>query len=202
MAWLLKSIQTGIERRHEFLRNDKPTTSRESKNSTPTGYLTKANPAFEVAVSLFEQHTVEDYMSNLEQSLRREFYWKPVKVYVAVFALKEVVDNAFEHGCKGKGELEVSICFRLESNGKRLVFRVKSPGSGFDLSNVLEKAKSLKLNVERGRGLLFVKQISDRLISSSDGLLIQAIILSVHQILSLAQPNSFSRMIILLLFSL
>jgi hypothetical protein len=129
---LLKSIQTGISRKSKLQRSDLPMATTELHLPDNEGHLTRDKPIFEAWIPLFEQYKFENYFDNIEDSLIKQFNWKPDKVHATLFAFREVVDNAFEHGCKGKGELVVSMILKLEANGERLIFRVKSPGSGFN----------------------------------------------------------------------
>jgi len=172
---LFKAIEEGIKRKQDYTR--KPNRG-EKIGDLSEKYLTKERPILEISLSLFDHFKFEDdYLPLIEDSLRIEFGWRPKKIFAASFVLRELVGNAFEHGCKGHGELEVFVSVKVESGGNRLVIRVKSPGVGFNLRHKLEEAKRLEHGNKRGRGLLFVQQLSNTLMASTDGLIIQSTML-------------------------
>jgi anti-anti-sigma factor len=81
----------------------------------------------------------------------------------AEFVCRELVDNAFEHGCPEEGEGEVRIELRISPNYFKCV--VEDDGPGFDVESVLRHAAEEAADVsrERGRGLVLVKGMSDQL---------------------------------------
>lgn len=140
--------------------------------------FSKTRPNLELSLSLFQQHLFNDeVLPRIEHRLSQVFSWPEKRAHAVSFIINELVSNAFEHGCCGGGELEVSFSLRFEVNNTRLVIRVKSPGPGFNLSEVLKKGDPEDIEGERGRGLAFVKRIADQMIASSDGRIIQVIIL-------------------------
>lgn len=177
---LMSAFNAGLDRRHA---NKSYTIGLQSdlsqnKNSSQIGYLTNSKANLNLRVPLFDNYIfMEKCIPNIEKSLIKEFGWTQKKAHAAFFVIGELAANAFEHGCKGRGELEVSINIRIEPDGETFVVRIKSPGAGFKLVDILNKAKKLKNEAIRGRGLWFVNEISDKLVASSDGLIIQAIIL-------------------------
>ncbi len=68
-----------------------------------------------------------------------------------------------------------------------LIIRVTSPSPGLSLSKVLEKGEPELIQGDRGRGLLFVNRIASQLTASSDGRIIEAIVL-----LKDSQPHSMT----------
>lgn len=144
--------------------------SAEAQYFSPSGYLTKETPYFQVSLPLFEKHKFEEYLSRIEKSLRIVFEWESKRVVAAAFVLGELVSNAFEHGCRGRGELLTHILVRVEVDGEILIIRVTSPGDGFSLTEKLRQAE----NSEQKTGLWLVNKIADELIASSDGLIVQA----------------------------
>jgi anti-sigma regulatory factor (Ser/Thr protein kinase) len=82
-------------------------------------------------------------------------------------AFAELVDNAFEHGCRGAKQGIVAITIDLNSAFLRL--EVSDPGEGFNARKVLEEVRSEPLTRERRRGLLLVSQFADILEYSDKG---------------------------------
>ncbi|MFZ4703374.1 MAG: TIR domain-containing protein, partial [Candidatus Methylumidiphilus sp.] len=146
-------------------------------------------PYLNITLSLFERHIFHDLMlSKIETQLIADYSWPEERAHAACFVLNELVSNAFEHGCRGCGELEVSFTLRFQRANKDLIIRVTSPGPGFVLSKVLDKGDPELILGDRGRGLLFVNRIASQLTASSDGRIIEAIVLrdsQLHSITSL-----------------
>ena len=65
--------------------------------------------------------TPHDYLPNITESLQEEFGWGSYKVVAAQFVIMELVNNAFEHGCKGKGDLCIDLALKVQAKGKRLL---------------------------------------------------------------------------------
>ena len=176
---LTLAIETGLNRRksdeHKISQNIINRWQDDPDLSTKTPYLN-------ITLSLFERHIFHDLMLlKIENQLIEDYSWPEERAHAACFVLNELVSNAFEHGCRGCGELEVIFSLRFQRSNKDLIIRVNSPGSGFSLSNVLKRGSLDSIQGERGRGLLFVNSISSQLTASTDGRIIEAIVLKDRQ---------------------
>jgi transcriptional regulator with XRE-family HTH domain len=142
--------------------------------------LSQHAPAVIATVPLFDQRKIEDeYYAPIEQALVSAFGWRKERARVARFVLRELMNNGFEYGCRGAGELAVTFSAKVERNGEELALIVRSPGEGFDVARVLRESLERGIGEgggTRGRGLFFVKRISRELIASSDGRVMQAVI--------------------------
>ena len=98
-----------------------------------------------------------------------------------VFAFKEILLNAMEHGCKHDPSLHVEIALAREHGA--VVCRVKDPGEGFSLEEVRhaainnpasDLARHARVREEQGLrpggfGILIAKKLVDELIYSEKG---------------------------------
>lgn len=92
-----------------------------------------------------------------------------------VVAVNEAVNNAFKHGLSaGTGGV---VTLKLEVfHGKRLLVRVRDPGPGFPVKEVLRKLEDFStafsqdnLFKETGRGLLIMKDAADAIKFNAKG---------------------------------
>lgn len=86
-------------------------------------------------------------------------------VLMVDLALTECVNNAWEHGNKMANDKTVTVL--IHATSKRLYFRVKDEGSGFNLD--LESRKPPAMDNERGRGLFIIQEVMDYVIPSEKG---------------------------------
>lgn len=147
-------------------------------------FLTQQSPVFSASVPLFDRRRMEDlYYAPIEIGLMHEFHWRQGRASLVVFVLRELMNNGFEHGCRGAGDLEVSFTVQVERSGEYMVLTVISPGEGFDFARVIGNTRGgmmisggEELEKERDHGLKLVSQIAHNLVSSSEGRTIQATI--------------------------
>ncbi|MBN2002239.1 MAG: anti-sigma factor antagonist [Anaerolineae bacterium] len=147
-------------------------------------HLTKLAPAFRITLPLFDRHRFEDWVPEVESSLIQEFEWDTQWAHAALVVLTELVSNAFEHGCQGHGEWEVTVSVQHyydRDNEERLEIVVESPGAGFDLSQTLANVKQRADDPTQRSGLWYIDRFSDELLSSSDGRTLKAILRPRHR---------------------
>jgi serine/threonine-protein kinase RsbW len=87
------------------------------------------------------------------------------KVFASFVALNEAVNNAFEHGQKGKNEaVKISICI---SDNRKILIRVKDPGQGFILTGTRTAEECLW--DEGGRGRFLMEALMDKVVYNHRG---------------------------------
>jgi anti-sigma regulatory factor (Ser/Thr protein kinase) len=133
-------------------------------------------PSVELSFQLLDRYEYHVVMKeSVGVALEKEFGWKGPAHSLACFAINELVENAFEHGCRGMGEKRVWL--GLEVKGDLLVVTVRDQGEGFDLAAVLAKAqKGCGPAAVRGRGLKIIREISSELVSADGGRLVRAVL--------------------------
>jgi anti-sigma regulatory factor (Ser/Thr protein kinase) len=171
--------------------------SRDLAHSLAAVALSRQTPEVTSTVPLFERKMAEQlFYIPIESALVSEFAWPGERAHLAVFVLRELMDNAFEHGCREAGELTVTFSAVVGGGGEELTLVVRSPGVGFDFARVLKEKRELGVRHQetRGRGLLFVRLAARELIASSDGRVIQAVVDRKHesQELSALRPTLLS----------
>jgi serine/threonine-protein kinase RsbW len=81
----------------------------------------------------------------------------------AVFALHTVivesVENAFIHGNKGRREAEVRFLILVYE--MEIIIEVEDMGDGFDIDNIPSPSFRTHIDKEGGRGIYFIKILSD-----------------------------------------
>jgi anti-anti-sigma factor len=174
----LKGFQyVDIENLDDLLRAIKEGLSRRGVEFTDVVKKVASDTVFSIQLPLFQQDKIEDFKCNVLNILASQYNWRQDGLYAARIVMTELANNAFEYGCCGKGDLEVSVEVNIKAKGMYIVVRVVSPHIGFDLYNTLEKLKEQDNLSERGRGLLLVKQMSVNILSSSDGTIVQATVM-------------------------
>lgn len=100
---------------------------------------------------------VERIVASVEpELLRRGFDEQRVNWFK--IALRELVENAIEHGCRGRPHGEVRVACGLEKSALHLV--VHDDGPGFDHAQKLaSESDRLMKPVNRGRGLLLISRM-------------------------------------------
>jgi serine/threonine-protein kinase RsbW len=86
-------------------------------------------------------------------------------------AITEAVTNAIYHGNKSDGTKKVSISC-THSPGS-IVFTIADEGTGFDYYNLPDPTAPENLEKECGRGIFLMKHLTDQLIFSEDGRVVE-----------------------------
>ncbi|MBI4616191.1 MAG: protein kinase [Planctomycetes bacterium] len=143
---------------------------------TPMEFVWDRNhPEATVAIALFERSDYNVYRELIAQRLVEEFGWDGTDKLRALMVLDELAGNAFEHGCRGRGEARVRIRLAANVERGRIAIEVSDQGDGFDLGRILAAAAERQRETgARGRGLPFVRRVSQYLATDSKGSTVKA----------------------------
>ena len=115
-----------------------------------------------------------DIVDRLEQRMKEEGYKSELRSR-AKQILRELGENAIEHGCRGETDQSARARCLVGLSYVRVI--VEDEGPGFDVDATLE---SLKRNAgaagKRGRGLILVAELADHLRHSNRGRRLEAIV--------------------------
>lgn len=90
-----------------------------------------------------------------------------------LIALTEAVNNAIIHGNRRIAEKLVNVEIGLSANGRRLVVVVEDQGEGFDHLSIADPTLETNLQEEAGRGVFLMKQLSDMVVFSKNGAMVE-----------------------------
>lgn len=86
-------------------------------------------------------------------------------------AITEAVTNAIYHGNKSDSAKKVSVhCTHTPSN---IIFTIADQGNGFDFYNLPDPTAPENLEKECGRGIFLMKHLTDQLIFSENGRVVE-----------------------------
>lgn len=86
-------------------------------------------------------------------------------------AITEAVTNAIYHGNKGDASKKVSVKYHLSNH--HLSFTIADQGPGFDYYNLPDPTAPENLEKECGRGIFLMKHLTDQLIFSDNGRVVE-----------------------------
>jgi len=86
-------------------------------------------------------------------------------------AITEAVTNAIYHGNKADPAKKVSVSYQLNHN--QLTFTITDQGKGFDFYNLPDPTAPENLEKECGRGIFLMKHLTDQLIFSDNGRVVE-----------------------------
>ena len=86
-------------------------------------------------------------------------------------AITEAVTNAIYHGNKADPKKKVSVSYSLSN--KLLTFTIADQGPGFDYYNLPDPTAPENLEKECGRGIFLMKHLTDQLIFSDSGRVVE-----------------------------
>jgi anti-sigma regulatory factor (Ser/Thr protein kinase) len=146
--------------------------------------LSRERPEIHVTLTRFEQGRVQaGYFEPLRRDLQDEFHWPETDAARAVIVLRELVDNAFVHGCRGIGDLPVSFSVEASQGGRTLTLIVNSPGPGFDFEQVSARGPDRDLfneDEDTAKGFYLVRRYAKELVGTADGRKIMAVMVRSH----------------------
>lgn len=90
-----------------------------------------------------------------------------------LIALTEAVNNAIIHGNGRVAEKLVNVEISLSASGRRLVVVVEDQGKGFDHLSIADPTIETNLQEEAGRGVFLMKQLSDMVVFSKNGAMVE-----------------------------
>ena len=88
-----------------------------------------------------------------------------------IVALTKAVNNAIVHGNKQDESKNVEISVAKDDH--KLIFYVKDEGEGFDFNNLPDPTAPENLEKPTGRGVFLMKNLSDMVIFSDNGSLVE-----------------------------
>ncbi len=121
------------------------------------------------ALSPQTPHVLDDAADHMKETLKR-FGWDETAIGQLEFALRELGENAIEHGCRGMPCGEIALELQLGRNHAEV--SVRDPGQGFDFPATLareEQAGDAPPKGGRGRGLITVSRGVDTLAANARG---------------------------------
>jgi len=86
-------------------------------------------------------------------------------------AITEAVTNAIYHGNKADPKKKISVSYLLSNHN--LSFTVADEGPGFDFYNLPDPTAPENLEKECGRGIFLMKHLTDQLIFSENGRVVE-----------------------------
>ncbi len=86
-------------------------------------------------------------------------------------AITEAVTNAIYHGNKADPAKKVSVSY--QHNHNQLTFTITDQGPGFDFYNLPDPTAPENLEKECGRGIFLMKHLTDQLIFSDNGRVVE-----------------------------
>ncbi len=137
-------------------------------------YASDAGPeVIQFSFSPEERERADDIVNVLESRLPKLDYTSN-QVMEVVFMVKELVDNAIEHGCKGAAEPRIEV--ELGISRSYLKCEIEDNGPGFDYEKVLKECKLDAVDKgSRGRGLAAAKKLASRLSFNNKGNCVTAV---------------------------
>ena len=86
-------------------------------------------------------------------------------------AITEAVTNAIYHGNKADPKKKISVSYNLSSHN--LSFTITDQGPGFDYYNLPDPTAPENLEKECGRGIFLMRHLTDQLIFSDNGRVVE-----------------------------
>ena len=86
-------------------------------------------------------------------------------------AITEAVTNAIYHGNKADPKKKVNVTYNLSNH--HLTFTIADQGPGFDYYNLPDPTSPENLEKECGRGIFLMKHLTDQLIFSDNGRVVE-----------------------------
>jgi anti-anti-sigma factor len=107
-----------------------------------------------------------DVISTVEKAVKLRGF-EPERVDRIKTILRELLDNAIEHGCAGRPSGKIAAECDISDNYARMV--VTDDGPGFDCAKKLQQEELRTIAPgQRGRGLLLIKRMADRVLWQTD----------------------------------
>lgn len=90
-----------------------------------------------------------------------------------LISVTEAVNNAIYHGNDSDVNKCVFINVNYLENFKKLCFKVKDEGTGFDYNNLPDPTAPENITMIGGRGVFLIKQLADWVLFSNNGSVIE-----------------------------
>lgn len=100
-----------------------------------------------------------------QYSIREEHYGN------ILIALTEAVNNAIYHGNKQDPDKSVNVQYQADED--TFYFRIEDEGPGFDFENIPDPTSPENLEKPNGRGVFLMSHLSDEMVFSEDGRIVE-----------------------------
>lgn len=97
----------------------------------------------------------------LMNEIREEYNICPKLYPNILITLTEAVNNAIHHGNQGDFNKKIAIFCQIKP--KKLTFRISDEGSGFNHKQIPDPTSPERIDLEDGRGVYIMRQLSDKL---------------------------------------
>jgi serine/threonine-protein kinase RsbW len=130
------------------------------------------NPAGEVTeLELQSQPESIGVVENIIDEVRDQYDVSEDIYGNMLVALTEAVTNAIYHGNKSDPSKKINLLYQVKNNTLRFV--VSDQGQGFDYFNLPDPTAPENLEKECGRGIFLMKHLTDQLIFSENGRVVE-----------------------------
>jgi len=110
----------------------------------------------------------------LSQNISGIFQLDNDKSFAFQTVLLEAVNNAIVHGNKSNKDLLTIVTVKINSD--KIFIEVEDQGDGFDLDLVASPVNGGNISLESGRGIFFIRQLSDGFNTVGKGNIVNIII--------------------------
>jgi anti-sigma B factor antagonist len=130
---------------------------------------------FEAKIRVSQPEALAEFDQKIKAVLKKSGYDES-SIAEASTVFNELANNAIEHGCRNNQYASIWVKCRIAPS--HIKFTVKDPGAGFDYEEVMSKINAEKdSSEERGRGLMIVNAMSERLVFSQKGTRVEAVVM-------------------------
>jgi len=148
------------ETEHDALRKELVLSSARQTKQRGAYRQTAGMRRLRAVLSPKRKEEVLDLVEGLDKELRSRHY-EDERVERCKLVLRELVDNAIEHGCGNREDAVARVECHVSDNYVRLI--VGDDGPGFDYEGKLKEEQTTALGPSpRGRGLLLINRLSNR----------------------------------------
>jgi len=122
-------------------------------------------------VELISQPESLSIVENMIDEVRNKYNVSEDMFGNMLVAITEAVTNAIYHGNHADPMKKVSVSYTLNHN--QLTFTITDQGKGFDYYNLPDPTAPENLEKECGRGIFLMKHLTDQLIFSDNGRVVE-----------------------------
>jgi len=115
--------------------------------------------------NLFEQNSMRECVRHILEDVESGVHMNDERKFNLRLVLNELIINGFEHG-GATANSPLVIAYQLSSQGDVIELTVDDGGGGYDYSIIKSEEHNL---TERGRGLMLVKALCEKIDYNQDG---------------------------------
>ncbi len=114
-----------------------------------------------------KKFTINSSMEGLKEcfeiasGIQKQFHFESSKEFAFITVLSESVNNAIRHGNKFNKDFLTFVTIMIDD--KKIEIEVEDQGDGFDLGKIPSPLDKDHINLESGRGIFFMQQLSSGL---------------------------------------